>query len=65
MNASLKERIKSYTMDLGVDDIGFGAVSDERKKMMGSPEYMGLYQSAFIGFQYNCFNCYMLCPIGK
>ena len=38
---------------------------EERKKMMGSPEYMSLYQSAFIGFQYHCFNCYMSCPIGK
>jgi epoxyqueuosine reductase len=38
---------------------------DDQKKMMSSPEYMGLYQSAFIGFQYNCFNCYMLCPVGQ
>jgi hypothetical protein len=38
---------------------------DERKKMMNSPEYMSLYQSAFIGFQYYCFNCYMLCPVNK
>ena len=38
---------------------------EERKKMVSSPEYMALYQSAFIGFQYHCFNCYMLCPINK
>jgi len=38
---------------------------DERKKMMSSPEYMGLYQAAFIGFQYQCFNCAMLCPINQ
>jgi len=37
--------------------------TDEQKEMMSSPEYMGLYQSASIGFQYHCFNCYMLCPI--
>lgn len=38
---------------------------EEQKKLMTSPEYMSLYQSAFIGFQYNCFNCYMLCPINQ
>ncbi|HOW57276.1 MAG TPA: 4Fe-4S binding protein [Smithellaceae bacterium] len=38
---------------------------EEQKKMMSSPEYMSLYQSAFIGFQYNCFNCYMLCPVNR
>jgi Pyruvate/2-oxoacid:ferredoxin oxidoreductase delta subunit len=34
----------------------------EQKKMIGSSEYMSLYQSAFIGFEYHCFNCFMLCP---
>jgi epoxyqueuosine reductase len=38
---------------------------EEQKKLMTSPEYMSLYQSAFIGFQYNCFNCFMLCPINQ
>jgi epoxyqueuosine reductase len=38
---------------------------DEQKNMMISPEYMSLYQSAFIGFQYHCFNCYMLCPVNQ
>lgn len=38
---------------------------DEQKKLMSSPEYMNLYQAAIIGFQYNCFNCYMLCPVNK
>lgn len=38
---------------------------DEQKKMMSSPEYMSLYQAVIVGFQYNCFNCYMLCPVNK
>ena len=38
---------------------------DEQKKMMRSPEYMRLYQAAFIGLQYHCFKCYSICPIGR
>ena len=38
---------------------------DDRKKLMISPEYMGLYQSAFIGFEYHCFKCYISCPVGQ
>ena len=43
----------------------FGEASpEEQKTMLQSPEYMGLYQAAFIGFQYMCFRCYSQCPIG-
>jgi len=38
------------------------AAPDEQKKLMSSPEYMGLYQSSIIGFQYFCFKCYTSCP---
>jgi hypothetical protein len=32
--------------------------------MLG-PEYMNMYQSAFIGFDYHCYKCYTSCPVGK
>jgi epoxyqueuosine reductase QueG len=38
---------------------------DEQKKMMISPEYMSMYQAAFIGFEYHCFKCYLSCPVGQ
>jgi hypothetical protein len=38
---------------------------EERKKMMVSAEYMGLYQAAFMGLEYHCFKCYISCPAGK
>ncbi len=37
----------------------------EQKKLLFSPEYMNLYQAAFIGFEYHCFKCYVSCPVGK
>ncbi|KAF0220286.1 MAG: 4Fe-4S ferredoxin iron-sulfur binding domain [Geobacteraceae bacterium] len=44
----------------------FGAAtSEEQKTMLRSPEYMSLYQSAFIGYQYFCFRCFAACPIGR
>jgi epoxyqueuosine reductase QueG len=38
---------------------------DEQKKLMFSPEYMNMYQAAFIGFDYHCYKCYISCPVGK
>jgi epoxyqueuosine reductase len=38
---------------------------EEQKKLIGSPEYMSLYQSQMIGFQYFCFNCLMKCPVSN
>lgn len=38
---------------------------EEKKKMLISREYMSMYQASFIGFEYHCFKCYTLCPIGK
>jgi len=44
----------------------FGAAtSEEQKAMLRSPEYLSLYQSAFIGYQYFCFRCFAGCPIGR
>jgi len=40
------------------------ASSEEQKLMLRSPEYLSLYQSAFIGYQYYCFRCLAACPIG-
>ena len=37
---------------------------DEQKKMLSSPEFMRLYQAGFIGYQYHCFKCFALCPLG-
>jgi epoxyqueuosine reductase QueG len=42
-----------------------GSTPDEQKKMMSTTEYMALYQSQMMGFQYFCFNCYMLCPVNQ
>lgn len=36
----------------------------EQKKMLQSPEYLSIYQAGFIGFQYFCFRCLAVCPIG-
>lgn len=41
------------------------ATSEEQKTMLRSPEYLSLYQSAFIGYQYFCFRCFAACPIGR
>lgn len=38
---------------------------EEQKKLILSPEYMNMYQAAFIGFDYHCYNCYTMCPVGK
>lgn len=41
------------------------ATSEEQKAMLRSPEYLSLYQSAFIGYQYYCFQCLSVCPVGR
>jgi ferredoxin len=43
----------------------YAAAPDEQKKMLTSEAFMNLYQSQMIGFQYFCFNCFMLCPINR
>lgn len=40
------------------------ATPDEQKKMLGTEEFMSLYQAQGIGFQYFCFKCYAQCPAG-
>lgn len=42
-----------------------GSSPEEQKQMMVSPDYMSLYQAAFIGFEYHCFKCYLSCPVGR
>lgn len=37
---------------------------EEQKGLLRSPEYLGLYQAGFIGYQYYCFRCYASCPVG-
>jgi epoxyqueuosine reductase QueG len=41
------------------------ATSEEQKAMLQSPEYLSLYQAGFIGYQYYCFRCLAVCPIGS
>ena len=43
----------------------FGKSSDEQKSLLKDPIFMSLYQASFIGFQYSCFNCIAVCPIGE
>ena len=38
---------------------------EEQNKMLRDPQYFRLYQASLIGFQYTCFNCMALCPIGE
>lgn len=39
--------------------------AEEQKKMVRDVHFWRLYQAAFIGFQYFCFNCVKSCPIGQ
>jgi hypothetical protein len=43
----------------------YASTPEEQKTMLFSPEFMSLYQAQMIGFQYFCFNCYMLCPVNN
>jgi len=38
---------------------------EEQTKMVRDVNFWRLYQAAFIGFQYFCFNCFKSCPIGQ
>ncbi len=38
---------------------------EAQKAMLRSPEYLSLYQAAFIGNQYFCYSCYSVCPAGR
>jgi epoxyqueuosine reductase QueG len=38
---------------------------EEQKEMVKDEHFWRLYQAGFIGFQYFCFNCMRLCPIGR
>jgi len=38
---------------------------DEQKTLLKDPRFMSLYQASFIGFQYACFKCIAVCPIGE
>lgn len=41
------------------------STSEEQQKMFFSPDFMSLYQSQMIGFQYFCFNCFSVCPLNS
>lgn len=36
-----------------------------RKAMLRDPKFWRLYQAGFIGFQYFCWNCMKVCPVGR
>jgi epoxyqueuosine reductase len=38
------------------------APPDQQKAMIMDPQFLSLYQSSFIGFQYECFRCMAACP---
>ncbi len=40
------------------------APPDQRNAMLIDPQFLSLYQASFIGFQYECFRCMAVCPIG-
>lgn len=42
-----------------------GASPEEQKKLIMDPKLLSLYQSSFIGFQYQCFRCIAVCPVGR
>jgi epoxyqueuosine reductase len=42
-----------------------GVAPEEQKALLMDPRFLSLYQASFIGFQYQCFNCIAVCPIGK
>jgi epoxyqueuosine reductase QueG len=41
-----------------------GATPEQQKGMLLDPKFLHLYQASFIGFQYECFRCMAVCPIG-
>lgn len=42
-----------------------GKSPEEQQTLLKDPLFMSLYQASFIGFQYTCFNCIAVCPIGE
>jgi epoxyqueuosine reductase QueG len=41
-----------------------GKSPEEQLAILKEPRFMSLYQASFIGFQYACFNCIAVCPLG-
>jgi epoxyqueuosine reductase len=41
-----------------------GKSPEEQQNLLKDPLFMSLYQASFIGFQYTCFNCIAVCPVG-
>lgn len=40
------------------------ASSEDQKNLLREPVFLELYQAGFIGFQYNCWQCMAVCPVG-
>ncbi len=40
------------------------ASPEEQKNLLREPVFLELYQAGFIGFQYNCWQCMAVCPVG-
>lgn len=42
-----------------------GTPMEEQKKMFFTQDFWQIYQAQFIGFQYFCFKCFSVCPVGN
>ena len=42
-----------------------GNSPEEQKKMFFTQDFWQIYQAQFIGFQYFCFKCFSVCPVGR
>ena len=40
------------------------ASPEKQKNLLKEPVFLELYQAGFIGFQYNCWQCMTVCPVG-
>ena len=39
--------------------------AEHKKELVKDVEFWKLYQAGFIGFQYFCFKCIAVCPLGE
>ncbi len=42
-----------------------GASAEAQKELLKDPLVLSLYQAQFIGFQYTCWRCMAVCPVGR
>ena len=41
------------------------ASEEDKKKLLFDPKFFSLYQAMFMGFEYHCFRCMTVCPVGR